>query len=26
MHIETMISIKDGTTPVQLAVWVWKKI
>jgi hypothetical protein len=26
MHIETMISIKDGTTPVQLAVWVWKKL
>ena len=26
MHIETMISIRDGTTPVQLAVWVWKKI
>ena len=26
MHIETMISLKDGTTPVQLAVWVWKKL
>ena len=26
MHIETMISLRDGTTPVQLAVWVWKKL